>query len=186
MPAKNSYREQLKGDMSKLIEEPNLSDLQKHFLRSRWLDQVLWMDGRTNSTHKRHYFLRLTMIIGGVIVPALVSLNLSEEAGSVIRWATFGISLLVAISAASEGFLHYGDQWQHYRRTVELLKTEGWQFFEQNGPYVGKSHTEAYPIFTARVEDIIQHDIEAYFTKVVTEKEEKEKEASTENDVKKS
>jgi len=40
MVAKNSYFEFLKQDLRGLIESPQLSDLQKHLLRSRWLDQV--------------------------------------------------------------------------------------------------------------------------------------------------
>src|ERR1700757_5134523 len=181
MQAKDSYREQLKEDMGKLIEAlEHLSPLQKQSLRSRWLEQVLWMEGRANGAQKRYYALRLTAIIGGVIVPALVGLKLSNPTStSAVYWLTFGISLLVAISIAVEEFFHYSERWRHYRRTAELLKSEGWQFFEQSGPYKGKSYAEAYPIFTARVEDVIQHDIEAYFTKVVPEKEEEKKEGNT-------
>lgn len=44
MAAENSYYEFLKQNFGKLIEALQLSDLQKNFLRSRWLDQVLWME----------------------------------------------------------------------------------------------------------------------------------------------
>jgi len=172
-PAQTSYREGLKQDLSTLIEALDLPDLQKHFLRSRWLDQVVWMEGRADSAHDRYYALRLTTVIGGVIVPALVSLNVSGQVASAIHWLTLGLSLLVAISAAVEEFFHYGERWRHYRRTVEWLKIEGWQFFQLSGPYRRyKSHAEAYAAFANRVEGIIQRDVEVYITEVVREKEE--------------
>lgn len=174
MPADTSYRKWLRQDYGALIEALKLEELQKHFLRSRWLDQVLWMEGRADSARNRYYTLRMITIIGGVIVPALVSLKLSDIGGSVIHGLTFVISLLVAISAALEEFFHYGERWRHYRRIVELLKIEGWQFFQMGGPYRSyKSHAEAYPAFSTAVEGIIQHDVDIYITHVVEEKEEK-------------
>jgi len=94
------------------------------------------MEKKAVSAQKRYYLLRLTAIVGGVTLPALVSLNISGESVSAyLCWLTFCISLLVAISVAVEGFFNYGERWRHYRRTVEDLKREGWQFFQLSGPY---------------------------------------------------
>ena len=180
MPEKLSYREWLKKDVGTLIEALDLPELQKHFLRSRWLDQVLWMEGRANSARDRYYALRLTAIIGGVIVPALVSLSVNGGVVSAIRCITIGLSLLVAISVAVEGLFHYGERWRHYRRTVEWLKIEGWRFFQLSIPYHRyKSHAEAYPAFANRVEDIIQQEVEVYITEMVREKEEEKEKVGT-------
>jgi hypothetical protein len=176
MPEQISYENGLKQELAGLIQKLDLDDLKKEFIRSRWLDQVLWMEGRANHARDWYYRLRLCTIIGGLIVPALVSLSASGRAGpSIIRWVTFGLSLLVAASAAVEEFFHYGERWRHYRRTVELLKIEGWLFFQSSGPYSGKSHAEAYPSFAARVEKTIQHDVDVYVTQVVQEQKEREK-----------
>jgi hypothetical protein len=173
MPRKDTYRESLKKDLGGLIEALELPELQKHFLRSRWLDQVLWMEGRADRARDWYYRLRLTTIIGGVIIPALVSLNFTTEAREVVGLITFSLSLLVAISAAVEEFFHYGERWRHYRQTVEALKNEGWQFFQLSGPYRRfENHAEAYRAFAARVEDINKLDVEAYITNVVREKQE--------------
>jgi len=43
MAKKDSYQKFLKEDFNKLFEGIKLGDVQKHFLRSRWLEQVLWM-----------------------------------------------------------------------------------------------------------------------------------------------
>ncbi|MCC5645076.1 DUF4231 domain-containing protein [Nostoc sp. CHAB 5824] len=193
MAKKDSYHEFLKEDFNKLFEGMKLGDMQRHFLRSRWLDQVLWMEAKANSSRDRHYFLRITTIIGGVILPALVSLNINTTLkvnniennttrDAIIIWSTFGLSQIVAISAAIEEFFHYGERWRHYRRTVESLKTQGWQFSQLTGPYRDyTSHEQAFNLFAGHVEDIIQRDVEIYATQVVQEKKEEQK--SPENSI---
>ncbi|MEH2244865.1 DUF4231 domain-containing protein [Nostoc sp.] len=191
MAKKDSYHEFLKHDFNKLFEGIKLGDVQRHFLRSRWLDQVLWMEAKANLSRNRHYFLRITTIVGGVILPALVSLNINTtlkvnnietntRLRDVIIWSTFGLSQVVAISAAIEEFFHYGERWRHYRRTVESLKTQGWQFSQLTGHYRNyTNHEQAFNLFAGQVEDIIQRDVEIYATQVVQEK--KEEQQSQEN-----
>ncbi|MBD0266079.1 MAG: DUF4231 domain-containing protein [Tolypothrix sp. Co-bin9] len=181
MAKKDSYQEYLKEDFNKLFEGMNLGDVQKHFLRSRWLDQVLWMEGKANFSRDRHYLLRITTIVGGVILPALVSLNINstlqvnDRVKNVIIWSTFSLSQIVAISAAIEEFFHYGERWRHYRRTVESLKSQGWQFSQLTGPYRNyTSHEQAFNVFAGHVEDIIQRDVEIYSTQIVQEKKEQQ------------
>jgi len=178
MTTQTSYREWLKQDLNGLIDALSISDLQKHFLKSRWLGQVLWMEEKAASAQVWYYILRLAAIIGGVIVPALVGLKLGDEKiSAVVSWLTFGISLAVAISVGVEGFFRYGERWKHYRRTAELMKIEGWQFFQLSGPYRQFSkHNEAYPFFAGRVEEATQQEVDVYITQVVKEKKEEKKE----------
>ena len=90
-------------------------------------------------------------------------------------WLTILIGLVVAISAAIEGFFRFGERWRHYRRTVELLKIEGWLFFQLSGPYQSiQTHAQAYPAFAARAEEIIRSDVEAYITEIAKEKAKEE------------
>jgi hypothetical protein len=177
----------LKEDLGTLVDALKLSDLQKHFLHSRWLDQIIWMEGKADSARSWYYRLRLTIIIGGVSIPALVSLNtpalmnltINDRIASTVGWITFGLSLLVALSAAVEQFFNFGERWRHYRRMAETLKTEGWQFFQLSGPYRRyESHAEAYQTFASRTEETNQHDVEAYISSVVREKvEDREQDA---------
>ena len=177
MAHKTSYEDWLQQDLGSLIDALNLSDLQKRFLRSRWLEQVIWMEKRASTARNRYYALRMGTIIGGVTVPALVSLNLGWGVEQVAKWLAFAISLLVALCAAVEEFFHHGERWRHYRRTVESLKTAGWQFFQLTGPYRAyDSHADAYREFAAHVEEIMQQDVDLYVRTVVQEKPEKKPE----------
>jgi hypothetical protein len=161
----------LKGELEAVIDQLELSALQKRCLRARWLDAVTWLERKAKQAQRRYYTLRLLIIIGGVIIPALVSLDLGGAQADRVRWATFGLSLLVAISAALDGFFRYGERWRHYRLIAERLKIEGWQFFQLSGPYAHQpSHAAAHPGFAARAEEIIRIDIERYITEVVREK----------------
>jgi hypothetical protein len=154
-----------------LIGQIGLSSLQQEFLRGRWLDQLRWAEGRADKSQRWYRRLRLITITGGVIIPALVGLNVAGTASQAIRWTVFGLGLVVALAASIEGFFHYSDRWPHYRRLAELLKSEGWQFFQLGGAYADASgHADAYPQFAARVEEIIQRDVEVFFTAVVAGK----------------
>jgi Protein of unknown function (DUF4231) len=199
-----SYRDQLKQEFNRLIDLVDVSPMQKEFLRSRWLDQVLWMESRAASARNWHRRLRLVTIIGGVIIPAFVSLssfnldalqqvgqpnqaavNLNNQYRVFFGVSAFVLSQVVAISAASEQFFNNGDRWRHYRRSVESLKTQGWQFFQLSGPYATYSktgsHKDAFTLFASQVEEVLQRDVEIYSTQVVQEKK-KDEDADSNHD----
>ena len=180
MTSNSVYRNWLKQDLGGLIDALDLTDLQKHFIRSRWLDQVLWMEGRADQARTWYYIFRLTTIILGVIIPVLVGLNIVGQMGTVLRYVIVVIGLLVAISAALEEFFRYGERWRHFRQTVEWLKIEGWRFFQLSDPYLKyKTHTDAYIDFADRVEDIIRRDVNVYISELVRTKEGKEQDKAS-------
>jgi len=174
---KKADNRRLEDELDSLIDALPLADLEKRFLRSRWLDQVLWLEGRARVDQQRYYALRLVTIVAGVVVPALVSLNVRKESvASTLAWTTFAVSLIVAIAAALEEFFHYGERWRNYRRSAEALKAQGWQFLQLAGPYASfGSHAEAYPVFAAQVEALLQRDVDVYITQVVQEQRKKER-----------
>jgi hypothetical protein len=174
----SSYEKWLKDDLDQLISALDISELHKHSLRSRWLDQVLWLEKKASRCQRWYYILRLIAIVGGVIVPALVGLNLANNqfaAGFVQGTTTFVLSMIVAICVATEEFFHFGERWRHYRSTAERLKIEGWQFFQLAGPYqTFKDHKEAYSSFATHTESIHQREVDVYISEVVKEKKKEE------------
>ena len=178
--AKGSYNDWLKREFGELIDGLSVDDRRKRFLTSRWLDQVLWTEAQAGKARNRYYALRLTTIVGAVLVPALASLNPSDEAlDDAARVATWVVSLVVAISAAVEQFFHFGDRWRNYRRTAERLKAEGWFYLELSGPYATDraTHASAFDDFALRVEEAIQSDVDTYLTEVVVERDKARAEA---------
>lgn len=172
------YSRWLREDMSTMIDLVQLSDLQKHYLRSRWLEQVVWMEDKAQDCRNRYHMLRLTTIIGGLIVPALVGLNaVTGIVGDVVYWMIFFISLMVSITAGLDEFFKYGDRWRHYRSIVEELKIIGWQYFQLAGRFKDfKSHHVGYISFVNTIEDIMQKEVEVFVSNVTKEKQRKNEE----------
>jgi hypothetical protein len=155
--------EHLKQQFEQMIDGIALGDLQKRFLRDRWLEQLLWFESKATANQRRYYVFRLVTIVGGVIVPALVSLNVRQNnVADTLAWITFSVSLVVAIAAAMDGFFGFGERWRSFRRTAELMKADGWQYFELSGPYAAPDHAAAFARFTAHTETLIQQDLKAF------------------------
>lgn len=170
---------QMRTELEQLINAIDLPDLNKQFLRARWLEQVLWMEQKALDALWWYRVLRLTTIIGGVIVPALVGLSVTGGWETATKVLTFFISLVVALSAAVDGFYRYGERWRHYRSMVEALKSEGWQFLQLSGTYATHNHEQAYPTFAARVEELSQEEVKQYMTQVARDKKEEGQASST-------
>jgi hypothetical protein len=168
MPAEDAH---LARDLGKLIDSLDLPPHQEQYLRLRWLDQVLWMTRAAGKARSRYYTLRLVTVLGAVVIPALVSLDLTGHAEDVLTWLTFAISLVVAASASVEAFFHYGARWRHYRGTVERLKSEGWTYVELSGHYNHRdaTHSSAFNDFVARIEQTLGQEAEEYVEGVVAE-----------------
>jgi hypothetical protein len=169
---KADYSSTMKRDMAALIDGLSFDDeMPKQFLKSRWLDQLIWMDKASKKNQRYYYMLRLSCIVGGVMIPALVSIDGNGTTGGFLHFLTVLLSLVVAVSAAVEAFFNFGERWRHYRRMTEILKGEGWSFFQRSGHYRKyDSHAEAYPEFAGHVEEIFQKEVEVFITKVSKEK----------------
>lgn len=166
--AKESYKQFLKRNLSGMIDRLDLDEFRKDALKSRWLDQLLWLESSAAKAKTRFYTLRLITIVGGVITPALVSLNHGQlKIREVFTWTAFGMAQAVAISAAVEELFGFNIRYRTFRNTAEGLKVEGWQYFQLTGHYDRyRSHSGAYVEFAGRVEGLIQQDIDGYLAQV--------------------
>jgi hypothetical protein len=164
---RNPYLDWLKGDLGSIADGLELEPLRMRYMHSRYVDQVVWMEGKADDARRKYVRLRLITVVGAVIVPVLVGLN-SDDAW--LEVATVVLSLVVAVSAAIEQFFHFGERWQHYRRNVERLKSEGWRFFELTDGYAA-THESAFPEFARRVEAILQEETTVFVSEVAAERQ---------------
>lgn len=177
MAKKKTYYDYLRQELGELVEQLELPPLYKHSLKRRWLDQVVWADKKAAECRRWHYRLRLTTIVGGVILPALVGLNfeIGKDNPTFRTWfpyVPFALSQVIAISAAIEEFCRFGDRWREYRQMSENLKAEGWQYLQLTGSYeTSTTHEKGYAQFASRVEAIIQDDVKKYVEELVNQKE---------------
>ena len=167
MSTYSSGEEVNREELEKVIDQlTTLDEVHKQFLKNRWLHHVILSSKRAQDSYRKYHILRSIVVIGGVLIPTLVSLNINQSNfsdPSVIRWITVGLGLLVAISAALEGIFRFGDVWREEQRATELLLSEGWRFFQLTGQYSAKKSPQtAYSYFATQVESLILREVESY------------------------
>jgi hypothetical protein len=156
-------------------KELSLSNLQKGYLRSRWLEEVSRTERELQRATRRQRVLRLVTAVGSIILLMLVSLNLAGErlaAGAqAVPYLAIFFSLMVCGSVAVEHFLNYEERGRKSERLSERLKTEGWRFLQLSGAYqTFSTHAEAFATFANQVESLAQSEVEVYSLDVVRER----------------
>jgi Protein of unknown function (DUF4231) len=178
-PPKLSYNDQLKQDFYRIIDAlDDITSIQKEYLKQRWLGQVLWMENRSGQMRNWHRRLRVAMIVASSLVPFIVAIdaNCNSRLQQVLKLIIVGLSVVVTVGATLDEFFGFGERWYNYRKAVELLKSQGWQFLELSGTYREYiDHAEAFPVFTDQIESIIQRDVEVYVTQGMQQKEQQQK-----------
>ncbi len=180
MAKKNTYEQYLREELGSLVEQLELPNLYKQSLKQRWIDQVVWADKKADQCRRMHYRLRLTTIISGVLLPALVGINLPVPNENIyfpdwFGYVPFFLSQVIAVTAALDEFHRYGDRWRDYRKMAEDLKAEGWEYIQLSWPYYNLGdHIDGYATFASRVESIIKNDVQNYIATLQQQAKENE------------
>jgi hypothetical protein len=171
------YRAWLSEDLGALIESKDLSlsNLQKGYVRSRWLQQVLRLDYELQRALKKYQVLRLSTALGCLVILMLVSVGFDEvRLGSwanPVRYLTILFTLLVSGSVVVEHLFDYGQRWRDTEHNLERLQTEGWRFLQLSGHYRHyENHSAAFSAFVNQVEELSQREIEVYSSRVLHER----------------
>jgi hypothetical protein len=151
------------------IDQLELDPVQRAYLSERVLGELAFLGKRARRAQRHYYVLRLVTILGGVAIPALVGLEMGDQAWTNrVRWLVFGLGLVVASAAALEEFFRWGERWRHYRRQAELLRGEGWAYLTLSGPTYQQfdSHAAAFRTFVAATEEAIRQEVGVYITQI--------------------
>ena len=151
------------AQLEALIEgAPGLDAPQKEYFRKRWLHQIRWWDKRAWEARRRYFRLRVTIVLGGVLLPFLTTVSFSADVDPWLRRVAAVVSLLVAACAGLEALYSWGSIWIEKRRAAELLKVEGWLFLHGGGLYKGRPVLEVFPDFVTEVESQIAAEVGEY------------------------
>lgn len=173
-----SYRRWLSEDLSTLIESKELgfSTVNKTYLRSRWLVQILQLEQDATRARKLYQALRLTTVIGSLLLLMLVTLRFNDALlggwAGVVYYLTVLMSLAVAASIALEHIFNYGERARLLAVQLDKLKTEGWCFLQLSGRYNRFGmHEEAFASFANQVESLSRRDAtEVYVPEIVRDR----------------
>ncbi|MDX6271877.1 MAG: hypothetical protein QOD28_3100 [Acidobacteriota bacterium] len=171
------YRAWLSEDLGALIESKDLSlsHLQKGYVRSRWLQQVLRLDYEFQRALKKYQVLRLATALGCLVILMLVSVGFDEARlgtwAAPLRYLTILLTLAVSGSVVIEHLFNYGQRWRDTEHNLERLQTEGWRFLQLSGHYRHyENHSAAFSAFVNQVEELSQHEVEVYSSRVLHER----------------
>jgi histone H3/H4 len=127
---------------------PYLTDeAREAYWTEAWEFHLVRAATRVESNRKQFYSLRLTAIISVITVPGLAGLELSRTGGTAVRWLTFTLSLIAALSIAIVTLFRSADRWLMYRTLSNSLMSAGWALV--SGPH---DDPQAWTKFTAATE----------------------------------
>jgi len=149
-------------DMRHAAEPFLTGEARKVYWAKAWELAVVHAVTRVEGNRKQFYGLRLAAVISAITVPSLVGLNLSGTGGSAVRWLTFALSLIAALSTAILTLFRFGDRWLMYRALSNGLMSAGWALV--NSP---ATDAEAWTRFTAATEAAKARYNVAYQTAVI-------------------
>jgi hypothetical protein len=116
------------------------------------------------------YILRITMTVGSLAVPAMISLNnIHDEISRGLYWATWGLSLAVTTANGLMTLFKLDKRFFMLHAVAERLRTETWQYLTLSGRYSGHyggvrpTHRNQYIYYTSKIERIrMRHIDEEY------------------------
>jgi Protein of unknown function (DUF4231) len=133
---------------------------------SKWRDTVVMADRMVNINKRAFYSLRIVVLVAAITVPSLVGLNLSGTGGTVVRWLTFGFSLIAAILTSILTLYRLGERWLMYRKLKEDLMKIGWTLIESSSAGTQQA-PRAWGSFISNTDKIIAEYNKTYETTVI-------------------
>ena len=152
---------QFADHMDDIFDElTDLTVLQRHSIKERYrflMDEYRY---RCRLYSIMFYIFRLTMTVGSLAVPALLSIQNGNTAPSYLYWVTWSISLAVTTSNGIMTLFKLDKQFFSLHATAERLRSETWQFVQLAGRYSGHhgthrpTHANQYVYYCSQLEKI--------------------------------
>lgn len=161
-----TMRDKEVSKIADIINELDLSPLQKNILMNRYTQVIYNLYNRANTYSKIYHSGHFIITVGSLFVPALLSIQYSntimnESYQQNIFWSTWIISLLVTIFNGILTLYRVDKKYFLLNTVLERLKSEGWQYFGLTGRYSGHlinhsipTHTNQFIYFCYAIEKI--------------------------------
>jgi hypothetical protein len=117
------------------------------------------------------YVLRITMTVGSLVVPALLSLKSGPDNNDTLYWITWAISLAVTTSNGLTTLFKLDKRFFMLQAVAEKLRSETWQYLALSGRYSGHfggvrpSHKNQYVYYCYNMEKVRMNHIDEEFVK---------------------
>jgi hypothetical protein len=126
------------------------------------------------------YLLRITMTVGSLAVPALLSLKAQgQDSETVLYWFTWGLSLAVTTSNGMMTLFKLDKRFFMLHAIAERIRTETWQYLALSGRYSGHygnvrpTHRNQYVFYCSHLEKIRMKHIEEEYIRAAGDADDK-------------
>jgi AraC-like DNA-binding protein len=144
-----------------------LTPVQIRLIEIRYVNLIRLYEKRLFTVDMFYHVSRLIVSIGGVAVPALLSIQSPSGVNLVaLYWFTWLVSLVVTVCHNISTLFRFDKKYFGIHSTLERLKTEGLQYLELSGHYSGHhghvspTHANQYVYFVNSIERIRQRQVE--------------------------
>ena len=162
------------------LQTTTLETDEKNNLSARFISVLYEYNQRSIRYSISFNTLRITITIGSLIVPALLSVQYntndskaSSTLGAEVYWAVWILSLLVTISNGIITLLKVDKKYFVLNTTYQHLLSEGWQYIQLSGKYSGfytpatiPTHKNQFIFFSNMIEKIRMKQVEDEYYKV--------------------
>jgi hypothetical protein len=157
-------------DLFTMFEMLEIQPYRKHILQQRYLNVVDNFQIRANRLSVMFYTSRLIVTVGSILVPAFLSIQGSSYQAQ-LYWTTWFISILITIFNGLITLFKLDKKYYFIHTSLELLKSEGWQYIGLSGRYAPKdapvppTHENQFLIFFHMAEKIKMRQVEEEYWK---------------------
>ena len=149
-------------NMDHIFDElTDLSIIQRHMIKERYRFLMSEYRHRCRLYSMLFYMFRLTMTVGSLSVPALLTIQNTPGASVAMYWVTWVISLAVTTSNGIMLLFKIDKRFFMMHATIERLRSETWQFVELAGRYSGHythpnppTHSNQFVYYCTQLEKI--------------------------------
>jgi hypothetical protein len=167
-----------RDDMDQMFDD--LTDLtiqQRETIKSRYRFLMTEYRRRCLIYTLLFYVLRITMTVGSLVVPALLSLKSGPDNNDTLYWITWAISLAVTTSNGLTTLFKLDKRFFLLQAISEKLRSETWQYLALSGRYSGHfgnikpSHKNQYVLYCYSLEKIRMNHVDEEFVRAAETKD---------------
>lgn len=162
-----------RDDVEPLFDQlQGLTPVQRATVKNRYRFMMADYRRRCRLYSYLFYVLKLTMTVGSLAVPALLTIQTDAMYGSYMYWVTWGISLAVTTANGIMTLFKLDKRFLTLHATAERIRTETWQYFMLAGRYSGHhgrgrpTHASQYVYYCTQLEKIHMKQVDEEFIKV--------------------
>jgi hypothetical protein len=155
-----------------------LDEYQVIVLNERYIRVIQSFSTRVKRIDWMFNLTRFITTAGSLLVPALISIQYIKNVWWTdidsfqvqVYWATWFLSVLVTLSNGLSQIYRFDKKYYFLHTTLELLKSEGWQYIALTGKYAGKdgapsTHFNQFVVFYHNAERIKLRQVEEEYYK---------------------